>query len=51
MRILGVDIGTTSMKMGVFDEKDESVALVRQFSQEYPINTDNDALFSDIEPE
>jgi len=51
MRILGVDIGTTSMKMGVFDEKDESVALVRQFSQEYPINTYNDALFSDIEPE
>jgi sugar (pentulose or hexulose) kinase len=50
MRILGVDVGTTSMKMGVFDEKDGSVALVRQFSREYPTNTYNDGLFSDIEP-
>jgi sugar (pentulose or hexulose) kinase len=51
MRILGVDVGTTSMKMGVFEEQNDSVALVRQFSQEYPINTYNDGLFSDIEPE
>ena len=51
MRILGVDIGTTSMKMGVYDEQDDSVTLVRQFSQEYPINTYNDGLFSDIEPQ
>ena len=51
MRILGVDIGTTAMKMGVFDEKDDSVALVRQFSQECIINTYNDSLFSDVEPE
>jgi len=51
MRILSVDIGTTSMKMGVFDEREDSVALVRQFSQEYPINTYNDGLYSDIEPE
>ena len=39
------------MKMGVFDEREDSVTLVRQFSQEYPINTYNDGLFSDIEPE
>lgn len=51
MRILGVDIGTTSMKMGVFDESEESVALVKQSSQEYLINTYNDGLFSDIEPD
>jgi xylulokinase len=51
MRILGVDIGTTSMKMGVFDEQDDSVTLVRQFSQDYPVNTYNDGLFSDIEPQ
>ena len=51
MRILGVDVGTTSMKMGVFDEREDSVILVRQFSQEYSINTYNDGLFSDIEPE
>jgi xylulokinase len=51
LRILGVDVGTTSMKMGVFDEEGNSVAFIRQFSQEYPINTYNDGLFSDIEPE
>ena len=51
MRIMGVDVGTTSMKMGVFDEEGDSVSLVRQFSQEYPVNTYNDGLFSDIEPE
>jgi len=51
MRILAVDIGTTSMKMGVFDERGDSVELVTQFSQEYPIHTYNDGLFSDIEPE
>lgn len=51
MRILGVDVGTTAMKMGVFDGTDDSVTLVRQFSQEYPVNTYNDGLFSDIEPQ
>ena len=51
MRILGVDIGTTSMKMGVFDEKEGSVALVGQASQDYLVNTYNDGLFSDIEPD
>src|SRR4030043_1029835 len=51
MRILGVDVGTTSMKMGVFDEREGSVILVKQFSQECLINTYNDGLFSDIEPE
>jgi sugar (pentulose or hexulose) kinase len=51
MRILGVDVGTTSLKMGVFEERGDSVALVRQSSHEYPINTYNDGLFSDIEPE
>jgi sugar (pentulose or hexulose) kinase len=50
-RILGVDVGTTSLKMGVFEESEDSVTLVRQFSQEYPINTYNDGLFSDIEPQ
>jgi sugar (pentulose or hexulose) kinase len=51
MRILGVDVGTTSMKMGVFDEGEDSVTLVRQFSQECLINTYKNGLFSDIEPE
>jgi sugar (pentulose or hexulose) kinase len=50
MMILGVDVGTTSMKMGVFEGSKDSVTLVRQFSQEYSINTYNGGLFSDIEP-
>ncbi len=51
MHILAVDVGTTAMKMGVFGEAEGSVALVRQFSREYAINTYNNGLFSDIEPE
>lgn len=51
MKILSADIGTTAMKMGVFDEADDGGQLkpVRQFSREYSINTYNDGLFSDIE--
>ncbi|MHB8770781.1 MAG: FGGY-family carbohydrate kinase [Syntrophales bacterium] len=50
MRILSVDIGTTSMKMGVFDERGDSVAPVGFVSREYSLNTYNDGLCSDIEP-
>ena len=50
MKILGVDIGTTAMKMGVFEEKDTDLDLIEQFYREYPTNTYNDGLFSDIEP-
>ncbi len=51
MLIIGVDVGTTGMKMGVFQEDGDSVKLVRQYAEGYPINTYNDGLFSDIEPE
>ena len=51
MEILSVDIGTTAMKMGVFEERDQDLNLLRQFSREYPINTYNDGLFSDIKQE
>lgn len=47
--ILGVDIGTTSMKMGVFRIVDNALNLVRQFTQEYEVNIYNDGLFGDIE--
>jgi len=47
--ILGVDIGTTSMKMGVFRIVDNALSLVRQFTQEYEVNIYNDGLFGDIE--
>ncbi len=47
--ILGIDIGTTSMKMGVFQIVDNTLNLVRQFTQEYDVNIYNDGLFGDIE--
>ncbi|RJQ63266.1 MAG: hypothetical protein C4530_03795 [Desulfobacteraceae bacterium] len=49
--ILAVDIGTTAMKMGVFEAEDGRFHLLRQFSKEYAINTYGDGLFSDIDPE
>jgi len=51
MKILSVDIGTTAMKMGVFEESGRDLALIRQFSREYSIHTYNDGLFSDIDQE
>jgi len=47
--ILGVDIGTTSIKMGVFKVIDNTLSLVRQFTQEYEVNIYNNGLFGDIE--
>ncbi len=49
MLVLGVDIGTTSMKMGVFRLTDDALEPVRQFSQGYAINVYNDGLCGDIE--
>jgi sugar (pentulose or hexulose) kinase len=49
MRILSVDVGTTAMKMGVFDARGEDLDLVQQLSLDYAINTYHDGLFSDIE--
>ena len=49
--ILAVDIGTTGMKIGVFQLSDDTLNLVRQFSQEYEVNIYNDGLFGDIEQE
>ena len=51
MKILSVDIGTTAMKMGVFEKRENDLKLLSQFYREYPINTYNDGLFSDIEQE
>jgi sugar (pentulose or hexulose) kinase len=50
MKILSVDIGTTAMKMGVFEERENDLKCLRQISSEYAVNTYNDGLFSDIEP-
>jgi sugar (pentulose or hexulose) kinase len=51
MKILSVDIGTTAMKMGVFEASAEDLNLIKQIAFEYAMNTYNDGLFSDIEPE
>ena len=51
MKILSVDIGTTAMKMGVFEASAEDLNLKKQIAFDYAINTYNDGLFSDIEPE
>ena len=48
--ILGVDIGTTGMKMGVFRKEEDALTLMGHFSQTYEIHTYNNGLFSDIEP-
>jgi len=47
--ILGVDIGTTSMKLGVFQLTDGTLSLAEQSHQEYEVNIYNDGLFGDIE--
>jgi xylulokinase len=49
MTILAVDIGTTSMKIGIFCDNSGSLLVLDDYSQEYKINTYNDGLFSDIE--
>jgi sugar (pentulose or hexulose) kinase len=50
MTILSVDVGTTGMKMGVFEEKEGDLELLAGFSKTYPVRTYNDGLFSDIDP-
>jgi len=51
MVILGVDIGTTGMKMGVYRDNNSDLEIMKLFSQEYSINTYHNGLFSDIEQE
>jgi xylulokinase len=51
MKVLSIDIGTTAMKMGVFEETGTDLSPVGQFYQEYSINIYHDGLFSDIEQE
>ena len=51
MTILGVDVGTTGLKMGVFRVEESSLEMIQSFSKSYPIHTYNDGLFSDIDPE
>lgn len=49
MRIVGCDIGTSSMKIGVYDATDGELTERTVWSRPYAIRTYNDGLFSDIE--
>jgi len=49
MWILGVDIGTTNMKLGVFRLVENALEPIRQSSQPYAIHVYNNGLFADIE--
>lgn len=51
MKILSVDIGTTGMKIGVFEATDCDLEPIAQFSGEYTVNVYNGGLFGDIEQE
>ena len=51
MKILSVDIGTTAMKMGVYQDSVQGLELVDSFSCDYDVNIYNDGLHGDIEPE
>ena len=51
MRILSVDVGTTAMKMAVFDSIENELTLLQHYSMAYTIHTYNDGLFSDIDPQ
>ncbi|MFC1509607.1 FGGY-family carbohydrate kinase [Candidatus Omnitrophota bacterium] len=48
MTILGLDIGTTGMKIGVFRAKNGSLEIAGQFSRDYEVSIYNDGLFGDI---
>ncbi len=52
-RVMGVDIGTTALKMAVYETQDgpDPLALVDQYAQSYSIHTYNNGLFSDIDSE
>jgi sugar (pentulose or hexulose) kinase len=50
MTFLGVDVGTTGMKMGIFREEKNDLTMLAGFSKTYPVHTYNDGLFSDIDP-
>jgi xylulokinase len=50
MTILGVDVGTTGIKMGIFKVHENTLVELDAFSKTYAIHTYHDGLFSDIDP-
>lgn len=50
-KILAIDIGTTALKMGIFETTDNTVQLLYHYSESYSINCYNNGTFSDIHPE
>ncbi|MBN1479251.1 hypothetical protein JXA70_03150 [candidate division KSB1 bacterium] len=49
--ILAVDIGTTGLKMGIYTPIEDDLVLVKQYAEPYQINSYNNGLCGDIEPE
>ncbi len=52
-RVLGVDVGTTALKMGVYESsaEGETPVLIDFYSEPYSIRTYNNGLFSDVDPD
>jgi len=50
MSILAVDIGTTSLKMGVYGEGENGPVLSAECAKPVTIRTYNDGAFSDVDP-
>lgn len=50
MTLLGVDVGTTGLKMGVFRPREGDLELLAQYACSYEIRTYHNGLFSDIDP-
>ncbi|MFC1607085.1 FGGY-family carbohydrate kinase [Candidatus Latescibacterota bacterium] len=51
MTILGLDVGTTGLKMGIYREENDGLSLINSYSQDYEVNIYNEGLFGDIEQE
>ena len=50
MIVLGADIGTTALKMGVFRDTGAGLEPLGFFSRAYPLNRYDDPRKSDIDP-
>jgi sugar (pentulose or hexulose) kinase len=49
--VMGLDVGTTGMKIGVYRAEHGELKLAGQFSQSYEVNIYNHGQFADIEPQ
>jgi xylulokinase len=50
MRVLGVDIGTSSMKLAVFDGDEDGLRMVAEYTKAYTVRIYNGGTFGDVDP-